>query len=90
LEIIGDNIQLKNPNLFVGEGVAVNYGGCKTIEEQEAKYQRTLKAWESGTTRPNHSTHYPRWKASNWIFSREGKIDLRDCEYTTYLKKILC
>jgi glycosyltransferase involved in cell wall biosynthesis len=86
--IIGDDIQLSEPRMIIGEGVAVNYGGCKTKEEQEAKLQRTIKAWENGTTRKNHSVHYPKWKKKEWIFDKEGLIDLRESEYYKYIKKI--
>lgn len=88
LNIIGDTFMLINQKIFVGEGVAINYGACKTIEEQEIKLQRTRKAWESGTTRPNHSTHYPKWKARNWITKKENTFDLRESEYFKYIKKI--
>jgi len=88
--IIGDNIQLKEPVPHLGFGIAVNYGGCKTKEEQETKLQRTIKAWNNGTTKLNHSTHLIKWKKEDWLFSKEGLIDLRNCEYTKYSKKIIC
>lgn len=87
--LFGDTMSLSNPRHYISnEGMSINYGACKTAEEQDAKLERTLKSWKSGGTNKGHSVHYPKGKQLNWIYPKSMTFDIRNSPYNEYLLKI--
>jgi len=87
--IRNDNLGLTNQNPKRVKGIMVNYGGCKPAKEQEEKLKRRQKAWDNGLPR-NVGKHFKAGKSINWIYKKEGTIDLSEGETWKYIKKIQC
>jgi len=87
LKLLGDHITLPNARAKFVDGMILNYGGCKTIEEQEVKLERRKKAWENGMHK-GWGVHYPKDKEKNWIFDKTDLVDIRKSPYFKYLQKM--
>lgn len=84
----GDTLRVENPRPYIsGEGVSINYGPCKPVEEQEVKRLRTQKAWEQGMNR-GYSVHYEKAKKINWVYPADRSFDLKTSPYYEYIRSI--
>jgi len=87
LSILADRITIPYPEK-AEMGVILEYGGCKPVEYQEAKLKRRQKAWKMGTPK-GHGTHYLEGKKKNWIYEKEGLIDIwQDENIIKYVHKL--
>lgn len=86
--LYGDKLLLANPNPYLcKDGMVINYGACKPVEEQKIKLERRRKAWERGMS-PYHGVHFEKGEKINWKHNKEGAIDLRKNEVYKYILKI--
>lgn len=84
----GDTLLINNPNPYnSNNGVTINYGPCKPVEEQEVKRLRTQKAWKNGMS-AGYSVHYEKAKKINWIYPKSMSFDLTTSPYYKYILKI--
>ena len=84
----GDTLRIKNANpYYCQEGVSINYGPCKPVEEQEVKRLRTRKAWEQGMN-AGYSVHYEKAKKIDWIYPKSMGYVLSESPYYKYILKI--
>jgi len=84
----GDTLRINGANpYFSNDGVSINYGPCKPVEEQEVKRLRTQKAWEQGMN-PGYSVHYEKAKKINWVYPKTMGYVLSESPYYKYILKI--
>ena len=86
-QIRNDHIGVSNGNAVKVPGVTVNYGGCKTKKEQDAKLKRREKAWKEGLPQ-NIGKHFRRNKKMNWHTPITNTINIRAIPEWEFIKKI--
>ena len=83
-----DDILIDNPHRVLVDGLSVNFGACKPIDEQKEKLERRRKAWEQGLN-PRFGKHFVKGEKINWLREKEGLIDVLVSEEIYYLARIL-
>jgi glycosyltransferase involved in cell wall biosynthesis len=84
----GDSIKVDEPNVFISDGIMVNYGACKPLNEQKIKLQRRQKAWVNGLD-PRTGKHFLKYKEINWLWKRKPGMDLLECPDKELFKKLI-
>jgi len=87
-KLFADEIIVSNPRIYESDGFLVNYGMCKTKEEREETFTRRRKAWEMGMCN-RWGAHYKPASEVQWLWSRNGLIDIRQTEDYEIMKKNL-
>jgi glycosyltransferase involved in cell wall biosynthesis len=87
LTFAADKIVIDNPNIAFIEGIVVNYGGCKPIEDMEVKLARRKKAWDNGLNK-DWGYHYREDKAKGWVYKKHELEDVRLHEEKKYIEKL--
>jgi hypothetical protein len=83
----GDNILIPNVNNIIIDGIMVNYGACKPVEEQKLKLKRRQKAWDNGLS-PRTGKHFKSGSLVNWKWNKEDYLNFHRCEDSKYFKKL--
>lgn len=83
-----DNIILPKINKKLVDGIMVNYGACKPIEEQKIKLKRRQKAWENGLA-ANVGKHFKKGSLVNWTWDKNDYLNFRKCKDSKYFNKLI-
>jgi len=83
----GDNIVLTNAKPMETEGIMVNYGACKPIEEQKVKLERRRKAWYKGLS-TRTGKHFAKYEKVNWTWTKDQCIKFTETEDVKYFLKL--
>ena len=86
-QIRNDNIGLDEGRVVKVPGVMVNYGGCKTWKQQEAKLKRRQKAWAEGLPE-NIGKHFRKNKKTGWITPVTKTKNIRMLPEWAFIKNI--
>lgn len=86
--IKNDHIGVEKPKPVTLPGIIVNYGGCKTKEEQEAKLKRRQKAWDDGLPQ-NVGRHFIKNKKMGWVTPKANTVDYCTLPEWEFIKRIL-
>ncbi len=84
----GDMLLLSNYRVKYVDGIMVNYGACKPIDEQKEKLKRRQKAWDNGL-RPNTGRHFKRGEFKNWTWSTNETIDFLATTHWRHFKQLM-
>ena len=84
----GDNILLDDIKEILIDGIMVNYGACKPIEEQKIKLKRREKAWENGLS-TKVGKHFKSGSLVNWKWDKENYLNYLECRDKTYFNKLI-
>lgn len=87
IQMNGDNIIVSDPKIYNPNGIMVNYGACKPIDEQKEKLTRRQKAWNNGLS-TRTGKHFRKGESVNWTWNKEDHINLHRCEHAVYFKKL--
>ncbi len=69
IKFVGDHINIPGKRVLRESGLVLNYGSCKTKEEQEMKLARRQKAWDAGMNRV-WGSHYRSGKEIGWMYDK--------------------
>ena len=85
--IKNDYIGTKTPKPIKLSGIIVNYGYCKTKDEQKQKLIRRQRAWDDGLPK-NLGKHYLKSKERNWVFDKNNTVEYKELPEWEFIKKI--
>ncbi|HUV84786.1 MAG TPA: glycosyltransferase family 2 protein [Methanosarcinales archaeon] len=83
----GDNIIIPNVNKKKVQGIMVNYGACKPIEDQKIKLARRQKAWDNGLSMRT-GKHFKSGSLIDWTWKKEDCLNFHRCIDKKYFKKL--
>lgn len=83
----GDGILLSDSRVLNIDGILVNYGACKPIEEQKIKLARRQKAWDNGLS-TRTGKHFKSGEAVNWTWNKEDYMYFPECIDAKYFNKL--
>jgi len=86
VSISGDDIHYRNPKVFKGQGVLVNYGRTQPVEYRKERLKRRIKAWQKGLNR-KYGRHYLREQQKGWTWDRSELDPIRTSKYARYIHK---
>jgi hypothetical protein len=81
-----DSIKLPQMNVYVSDGILINYGMCKSKEERESTFARRKKAWELGLHK-GWGVHYAPASQRQWIWKKEELIYMKECDKWDLIKR---
>lgn len=88
LKYEADDVSFPGQKVGNLNGVMINYGNTKTVEEREKTLARRQKAWNSGSVPKGHGIHYVIGHNKNWIWDRKELTDVRLTKYNPYVEKL--
>lgn len=81
IQLFGDTVKYPRlARIFPMDGINLNLGFIKSIEERQETFERRKKAWEQGLRR-RFGYHYEERAEKNWLFSEEETLDIRESPY---------
>ncbi len=77
--VYGDKVVRKNLRVLSMDGVTINLGNIKGIDEREETYQRRKLAWKMGE-RKNFGKHFQRAHDAGWNWTMDQTVDIRETD----------
>ena len=85
--LCADEILVPKPNVYLEDGILVNYGNTKPAAEREETFARRRRAWEMGLTK-GWGTHYPVGSARGWLWDKKELTEVRTKHYAKYFEQL--
>ena len=79
------SIKGEERRLRESEGLFLNWGMSRSVEQRERTYKRRKKAWDNGLP-SNMGRHYTKARSKNWDFSSFELYDMSDRDIFKTLK----
>jgi len=87
-KLFADEIIYPKPKKILDlEGIILNYGNTKSLNQRKETLRRRRKAWNRGLIK-GWGTHYLSYVKTNWIWDATKVPDIRKSEYFKYIQKL--